>query len=39
MKKLLLTGIVMLPVIVAAQTNTAGNETNGKRLFMEKNCY
>jgi len=39
MKKLLLTVIVMLPVIVAAQTNTAGNETNGKRLFMEKNCY
>jgi len=42
MKKLLLTAIVVLPVIAAAQTapaNTAGNATNGKRLFMEKNCY
>ena len=42
MKKLLLTAIVVLPVIAAAQTapnNNAGDATNGKRLFMEKNCY
>ena len=42
MNQLLLTGILMLPVIVAAQTAptpSAGNSTNGKRLFMEKNCY
>jgi len=42
MKKLLLAGALIAPMIAAAQTapaNTAGNATNGKQLFMEKNCY
>ena len=42
MKKLLMTTIVALPLIAAAQTaptNTEGNATTGKRLYMEKNCY
>lgn len=36
-----MTALISVPVIVAAQTapNTAGNATNGKRIFMEKNCY
>ena len=42
MKKLLMSAIVLVPVFAAAQTSptdTAGNATDGKRLYMEKNCY
>lgn len=39
MRKLLLTTLIALPVILAAQTAPAGNAENGKRLFMQKNCY
>jgi mono/diheme cytochrome c family protein len=41
-RKLLMTALIAVPVFAAAQTapsNTAGNATNGKRLFLEKNCY
>lgn len=41
MRKLLIIALLSIPVIVAAQTapSAAGNATNGKRLFLEKNCY
>lgn len=38
MKKLLLTALIALPAVIAAQT-PAGNVDSGKRLYMEKNCY
>lgn len=39
MKKILLVGLIALPVIAAAQSAPAGNAENGKRLFMKQNCY
>jgi mono/diheme cytochrome c family protein len=41
LRKLLMTALIAVPVFAAAQTapSTAGNATNGKRLFLEKNCY
>src|SRR5436190_10379677 len=39
MKKLFLVILIILPIIVAAQTAPAGNSENGKRLFMKQNCY
>jgi len=34
-----MTGLIVLPAVLLAQTAPAGNADNGKRLFMEKNCY
>ena len=39
MKKLFLVILIILPIIVAAQTAPAGNTENGKKLFMKQNCY
>jgi mono/diheme cytochrome c family protein len=39
MKNLLLLPILMAPMMLAGQNTPAGNADNGKRLFMEKNCY
>jgi len=40
-RKLLMTALIAAPVFAAAQTAppNGGNATNGKRLFLEKNCY
>jgi mono/diheme cytochrome c family protein len=39
MKKIFLVLAMTLPTAVFAQSNTAGNAENGKRLFMKQNCY
>ena len=38
MKKILLTVLMTLPIVAAAQS-PAGNADNGKKLFMKENCY
>ena len=39
MKRILLTALIALPVIAAAQTAPAGNAEKGKQVFMKENCY
>lgn len=39
MKKLLLAALITLPVLATAQTPSAGNAEDGKKLFLKENCY
>ena len=39
MKRIILTALIALPVIAAAQTAPAGNAEKGKQVFMKENCY
>ena len=39
MKRIILTALIVLPVIAAAQTPPAGSADKGKELFMKQNCY
>src|ERR1051326_8713377 len=39
MKKILLAGMIILPIAISAQAPPAGNAEKGKQLFMKQNCY
>ena len=39
MKRIILTVLIAIPVLAAAQTAPAGSPDKGKELFMKQNCY